>query len=158
MAPSRSATGAALIASDPHLSIILPNAWLLAAFRSPSYHAAGLMIPGLPFIALGRNPWIAWGGTSLHAASSDLVTVPADDVSRLAQREVELAVRWGRSRALRIRETQWGPVVTDVPLLAAGNETLALRWMGHRPSDEITAMLAANRARNWGTWMSGKFH
>ena len=149
VAPSRSATGAALIASDPHLSIILPNAWLLAAFRSPSYHAAGLMIPGLPFIALGRNPWIAWGGTSLHAASSDLVTVPADDVSRLAQREVELAVRWGRSRALRIRETQWGPVVTDVPLLAAGNETLALRWMGHRPSDEITAMLAANRARNW---------
>lgn len=149
VAPSRSATGASLIASDPHLSIILPNAWLLAAFRSPSYHAAGLMIPGLPFIALGRNPWIAWGGTSLHAASSDLVAVPADDVSRLPQREVELAVRWGRSRGLRIRETQWGPVVTDVPFLAAGNETLALRWMGHRPSDEISAMLAANRARNW---------
>ena len=61
-----------LIASDPHLSIVLPNACLLAAFRSPSYHAAGLLIPGLPFIALGRNPWIAWGGTNLHAASSDL--------------------------------------------------------------------------------------
>jgi penicillin amidase len=27
--------------------------------------------------------------------------------------------------------------------------TLALRWMGHRPSDETTAMLAANRARSW---------
>ena len=59
VAPSRSATGGVLIASDPHLSIILPNAWLLATFRSPSYDAAGLMIPGLPFIALGRNPWIA---------------------------------------------------------------------------------------------------
>ena len=149
MAPSRSATGAALIASDPHLSIVLPNAWLLVACRSPSYQAAGLMLPGLPFIALGRNPWIAWGGTSLHAASSDLVAVPADDVPRLAQREVELAVRWGRRRRLQIRESQWGPVVTDVPILAAGNATLALRWMGHRPSDEITAMLAANRARNW---------
>lgn len=148
VAPARSATGAALIASDPHLSIILPNAWLLAAFRSPSYHACGLMLPGLPFIALGRNPWIAWGGTSLHAASSDLVAVPADDVSRLAEREVELAVRWGRRRRFRIRESHWGPVVTDVPLLAAGDETLALRWMGHRPSDEITAMVAANRARN----------
>jgi penicillin G amidase len=27
---------------------------------------------------------------------------------------------------------------------------LALRWMGHRVSDEITAMVAVNRARSWG--------
>ena len=58
------------------------------------------MVPGLPFIALGRNPWIAWGGTSLHAASSDLVAVPAEDVSLLPRREVKLAVRWGRSRTI----------------------------------------------------------
>jgi penicillin amidase len=149
VAPSRSATGAALIASDPHLSIALPNAWLLAAFKSPSYHAAGLMIPGLPFVALGRNPWIAWGGTSLHAASSDLVVVPVEHPPLQPERTAELAVRWRRSRRILLRESRCGPVVTDVPLLAAGNETLALRWMGHRPSDEITAMLAVNRARSW---------
>ena len=39
--------------------------------------------------------------------------------------------------------------MTEVPFLASGNETLALRWMGHSPSDEITAMLAVNRARSW---------
>jgi penicillin amidase len=149
VAASRTITNAALIASDPHLSIILPNLWLLAAFKSPSYHAVGLMIPGLPFVALGRNPWIAWGGTSLHAASSDLVAITAEKAASMAAREVQLTVRWGRNRRFRIRETPWGPIVTDVPSLAAANETLALRWMGHRPSDEITAMLAVNRARNW---------
>ncbi len=149
VAPRRSATGAPLIASDPHLSIVLPNAWLLAAYKSPSYHAAGLMIPGLPFVALGRNPWIGWGGTSLHAESSDLIAVPADEASLLPGREVDLAIRWGHARKIRIRESRWGPIVTDVPILGALNDTLALRWMGHRPSDEITAMLAVNRARSW---------
>jgi penicillin amidase len=152
VAPSRTANGAALLASDPHLAITLPNAWLLAAIRSPSLHAAGLMIPGLPFIALGRNPWIAWGGTSLHAASSDLVHCPED--TPFTEREVEVPVRWGRRRKLRLRDSRWGPVITDTPLLASSNDTLALRWIGHSPSDEITAMLAVNRARNWREFIS----
>lgn len=151
---SRSANSGTLIASDPHLGIMLPNAWMLAACHSPSYHAVGLMLPGLPFMALGRNQWIAWGGTSLHAASSELVAVPAGQLANLKRREVELTVRWGRKRRICIRESQWGPVVSDVPLLRAGDVTLALRWMGHRASDETTAMLAANRARNWDEFRS----
>jgi penicillin amidase len=149
IAASRSASGAPMIASDPHLGITLPNAWVLAAWRSPSFQAAGLMLPGLPFVALGRNPWIAWGGTSLHASSSELVAVPADQVPQLNVRQEELNVRWGRKRSIRIRESRWGPIVSDVGFLNAGSETLALRWMGHWPSDESTAMLAANRARSW---------
>src|SRR5437763_1692188 len=65
-------TGKPILAADPHLALSLPNTWILAGARSPGFHAVGLMLPGLPFIASGRNPWIAWGGTSLHAATSDL--------------------------------------------------------------------------------------
>ncbi len=151
---SRCTGGAPMIASDPHLGIMLPNTWMLAACHSPSYQVLGLMLPGLPFVALGRNPWIAWGGTSLHAASSELVAVPADELPQLKQREVELNVRWGRKRRIRIRESRWGPIVSDVALLGAGDATLALRWMGHRASDETTAMLAANRARSWDEFRS----
>ncbi|MEA1671967.1 penicillin acylase family protein [Nitrospirillum sp. BR 11163] len=61
VAAGRSANGGAMIASDPHLPLGLPNPWLAAGFKSPSYHAVGLMMPGLPFVALGRNPWMAWG-------------------------------------------------------------------------------------------------
>jgi hypothetical protein len=38
----------------------------------------------------------------------------------------------------------------DAPVLPhRDGERLALRWIGHRPSDEMTAMLAVNRARDW---------
>ena len=66
VAAACSQNGGALIASDPHLSITLPNPWLLAGVRSPSHHAVGLMVPGIPFIAIGRNPLETWGWHSLQ--------------------------------------------------------------------------------------------
>ena len=152
IAATQSESGAALIANDPHLSIVLPNAWLLAGMKSPSHHAVGMMVPGLPFIAIGRNPWIAWGGASLHAASSDLVELP--NGAPLRERVETIAVRGERARALRIRESEFGPVVSDLPALRARNKNLALRWMGHRASDEFSAMLAVGRARNWQEFRS----
>ncbi len=106
IAASRSASGGTMIASDPHLGIMLPNAWVLAVCRSPSFQAAGLMLPGLPFVALGRNSWIAWGGTSLHASGTELVAVPAEEIPCLEAREAALNVRWGRKRRFRIRESR----------------------------------------------------
>ena len=145
----RSASGAPLVGADPHLPLILPSPWLICGLSSPSLNAVGLMVPGLPCVALGRNRWIAWGGTNLHAASSDLVSVPETGVSELRERKETIAVRWRRPATVAIRESPWGPVVSDLPWLGGGGETLSLRWMGHRPSDEITAMLRVNRARNW---------
>ncbi len=146
---AKSASGAPVLASDPHLSLFLPNPWLIAGMKSRSHHAVGLMIPGLPFIASGRNPRIAWGGTSLHAASSDLVVVPLDGSAEIRDRTDTLDVRWGRRRKIRLRESSCGPIVTDIPWLRSGGATLALRWIGHRPSDEMSAMLRVNRAGDW---------
>ncbi len=53
VAPKKSASGSALIAGDPHLGMGVPNLWLLAGMRSPSFTGVGFMIPGLPFIAEG---------------------------------------------------------------------------------------------------------
>ena len=80
VAPERSATGGALLASDPHLPLLLPNLWLLAGCRSPSFNVVGLMPAGLPIFALGRNPHMAWGGTNMRAAVSDLFGVRDDRV------------------------------------------------------------------------------
>lgn len=151
---ARTATGAPLIAGDPHLGLWLPNPWFIAGIASPSYRAVGLMIPGQPYVTLGRNAWIAWGGTSLHAASSDLVIVPADAQSAIREREQALGIRWGRRRKIRLRDSVWGPIVSDLAWLGWTGDALALRWMGHRPSDEITAMLRVNRARNWAEFQA----
>jgi len=152
VAAARSESGGALIASDPHLSITLPNPWLLAGLKSPSHHAVGLMVPGVPFIAIGRNPWVAWGGTSLHAASSDLLEVPSG--TALGERIETIRIRGEADFTLRVAESPWGPVVSDLPAFGSANAKLALRWMGHRPSDEFTAMLRVGRARNWDEFRS----
>ncbi len=146
----RSASGNAMIASDPHLGVTLPNLWVLAGFKSPSYHVVGMMIPGIPFVAVGRNPWIAWGGTNLRAASSDLFDISSVPDSAIHTRTERIGVRWWFDRDVTIRETDIGPVISDAKFLGAGeNGTFALRWIGHTPTDELSAMLAVNRARDW---------
>ncbi|MGE0647786.1 MAG: penicillin acylase family protein [Alphaproteobacteria bacterium] len=150
IAKSRSATGGALIASDPHLGISLPNLWLIAGIKSPSYHMVGMMVPGLPFVAVGRNQDIAWGGTNLRSASSDLFDISALPEDQIATRTETIGVRWWFDREVELRETRYGPVVSDAPVLPhKDGQRIALRWIGHRPSDELSAMLALNRARDW---------
>ena len=149
VAGRRSATGQGWLAGDPHLPLSLPSCWLIAGYRSPSYNLAGLMIPGLPAMVIGRNPFLAWGGTNLHAASSELFDVSALPPEAIRERRVRIAVRWSRPREFTVRETAYGPIVSDLPVFPARQgETLALRWVGHDASDELTALLAINRARD----------
>ena len=150
VAGRRSATGGALMANDPHLGILVPGVWLIAGVKSPSCHAVGLMGPGLPVFAIGRNPHIAWGGTNLRAASSDLVDAGGVPDSEIAERRERIRVRWWFDGQARVRETRWGPIVTDAPPLARLDlPPLALKWAGHEASDEIGAMLAVSRARDF---------
>ncbi len=149
VAGERSASGGALIANDPHLGVTQPNAWIIAGYKTPGYHTVGLMVPGLPFVALGRNPWIAWGGTNLRAANSDLIDVSGLPAEAFETERETIGVRWWFDRELEVRVSPHGPVITDAPLVEAGETTAALKWVGHQPSDELTALLALNRARDW---------
>jgi penicillin amidase len=150
VAPRRSASGGALMVNDPHLGIQLPSLWLLAGIESPGLHAVGLMFPGLPFFALGRNPDIAWGGTNMRAASSELYDVSKLAATQISERRETIKVRWWFDREVILRESPWGPVVSEAPFLeGTPGAPFALRWTGHLASDELSAMLALNRARNF---------
>ncbi len=147
---ARSASGGAMIANDPHLGLNMPNLWLAVGMRSPSFHAVGLMVPGLPFLGVGRNPDIAWGGTNLRAASSDLFDVGALPEGAFRTETVRIRQRFWFPTTREVRVTPLGPVMTDAALVPAapGTPPLALRWVGHTPTDEITALLGAARARD----------
>ncbi len=150
LAPTRTSTGGALIANDPHLGLMVPNFWIIAGLKSPSYHVVGLMGSGVPVFAIGRTPHIAWGGTHMRAASSDLFDISALPENRITERRERIGVRWWFDREVAVRESPYGPILSDVPLLAErGLPPAALRWTGHRASDEIGAMLAATRARSF---------
>lgn len=145
VAPWRSASGSALLASDPHLSLALPNLWVLAGLRSPSFNVVGLMPTGVPVFGLGRSPHMAWGGTNMRAAASDLFDASDETIETRTER---LRARWWRGRDVTIRRCALGPILSDAPSFRARpGETIALRWIGHEPSDEVTALLGAMRAR-----------
>ena len=103
------------------------------------------MIPGIPMVGLGRNAWLAWGGTSLHAASSDLVDVSQEPMT---ERREQVGVKGQSPVTIVLQETRFGPVVSDCMLLRSPRPT-ALQWVGHHPSDEMTALLGLMRAQTW---------
>jgi penicillin amidase len=149
IAPGHSASGAPLMAADTHLGTVLPNFWIVVGLKSPSYHAVGLMPPGLPIIGLGRNDDIAWSGTNMHAAQSELVDVSGAPAGSITERRERIQTRFWFDSEVTIRRASAGPIISDTSYFPARpGETIALRWVGHEASDEIGAFLGVMRARN----------
>ena len=150
----RTASGNALLSGDPHLPMVLPSFWILGGLHCPTLKTVGYMLPGLPAVMVGRTPEIAWGGTSMHAASSDLFDVSSLGDEHFSRRTEVIRTRWGRDRKVVVTESSCGPVLTDAPLFSGkkmldGGARLAFRWVGHQVSDEITAMLGVARASSF---------
>jgi penicillin amidase len=73
---ARSASGRPLLANDPHLEINrLPPVWYETVLRwrvsGRYWYAMGGTMPGIPGIALGRTPELAWGVTYGFADTLD---------------------------------------------------------------------------------------
>ena len=126
VSPARSASGGALLASDPHLPLLLPNLWLLAGVRSPLYRVVGLMPAGLPIFGLGRSETLAWGGTNMRAASSDLFDVAGKPIE---------------SRTERLRTRFWKSREVIVTLLGSGAADLGFAAVQRRAGRKRRAAL-----------------
>jgi len=72
IAPQRSRTGFALLASDPHLEIHrLPCVWYEAVLEWGDQALLGATLPGTPFFSVGRTRELAWGVTYSMADACD---------------------------------------------------------------------------------------
>ena len=65
VAPSRSASGKAMLANDPHLALNTPATWYQNHLRArpAGLDVAGSSFPGVPYVTLGQNRRITWGAT-----------------------------------------------------------------------------------------------
>lgn len=149
-----SATGAPLLAGDPHLGFALPGTWYLARIETPEGVLAGATAPGVPMMVLGHNNRIAWSFTTTGADVQDLfIESPAGEGHYMTPegprpftlREERIAVRGQADEVLRVRETRHGPVVSDLvspdgPVLAAAMANLTA------PDTAAAGLLALNRA------------
>lgn len=69
----RSANGAPLLASDPHMGHVNPNYCLLCHLKTDEgLNVIGANFPGAPGIVVGRNETSAWGMVGLMADNQDL--------------------------------------------------------------------------------------
>ncbi len=153
VAGSRTATGAPLLANDPHLLALQPGVWLELHLSAPGYLARGVALCFSPGLILGATPHHAWGATNVTGDVQDLFEVGDADVTQ--ERAETIAVRGeDEPRTFAVRETRFGPVLTHVqvglldPAAVALEETYALRWTGHdhgiRPSLALDAAQATS--------------
>ena len=161
---ARSATGGALLASDPHLGFSAPIQWYLVRIELPGGRfLAGATSPGVPLIVIGRNERLAWGFTTTHSDTQDVFVerlVPGhpdryetpDGERPFLVREERIRVRGAAEPVvMQVRETRHGPVISDLdaPGSGGGNGTvLAVAMANLAPRDSAAAgLLALNRAR-----------
>jgi penicillin amidase len=167
VAPSRSATGRAILCNDPHLRLALPSIWYLMHLRAePSktdpegYEVWGASIPGSPCIHLGHNRWLAWGVTAAVCDDVELYrekTHPLDpnrylvehDWLTMGRREEIITVRRRGEIKKTVRSTRHGPVLSDFSKRLDTSQVLSLRWTAQEPSDEFRCLYGVNRARDW---------
>jgi len=68
----RSATGATLMANDPHLGLTAPTVWYLARLELSTGGVIGGTIPGMPVVLTGRSTDLGWGLTSSYVDDQDV--------------------------------------------------------------------------------------
>jgi len=135
---AHSATGAPLLAGDPHLGFSQPPIWYLARIETPGHLLVGATAPGVPFMVLGHNGHIAWTFTTTGADVQDLfIETPDGDGYQtetgprsFATRTEVIAVRGQPDVIMKVRETRHGPVISDLspnpgPILALAMANLA---------------------------------
>ena len=81
VSPSRSATGGALLAGDPHLPSGMPGVWYEVGLELDGRFCRGASIPGLPGISLGQNNDVAFAFTNVMADVEDLFVERIEDES-----------------------------------------------------------------------------
>jgi penicillin amidase len=151
---TRSATGRAILANDPHLDFSIPSPWYMVHLLAPGLDAAGVSLPGVPAVIIGHNDRIAWGATNLQFDVQDLYHENIDLQSgryifrgRLEQARLErgaIAVKGERPIEFNAWVTTHGPI-----FLSDENRAYALRWSAANPPGFEFPFLDIDRARNW---------
>lgn len=165
---ARSATGAPLLANDPHLRLQAPPQWYLVRIETPDGVRAGATAPGVPVIVIGHNGTAAWGFTTTHSDTQDLVVekidpdnpenyLTPDGPEPFETRTEQIGLRGGESVEATFRYTRHGPVIGDVdagaasiPSAAGGDRVVALAWPGMAEGDTTSnAFFQLNKATTW---------
>ncbi len=144
LAGSRTGHGGAILASDMHLGLMVPNTWYRARLRwedpssGRSWDVTGVTLAGTPFVVAGSNGRVAWSFTNSFGDWVDVV--PIEPLGHRAYRgqdgpmEYEqwtemISVAGAEPIEAEFTRTEWGPVIGE----DHHHRPVALRWTAHFP-------------------------
>jgi penicillin G amidase len=151
------ASGHPLLSNDMHLDLSVPNIWYMADLRAPGFHAAGVTLPGIPFVVAGHNEHVAWGYTALYADVQDLYVEKLDGKGNymsadgswkpLGVDHETIHVRGGKDEALDVESTAHGPLLN--PIFTGEKRPIALAWTIYDTPAGPLPIYVMNAASNW---------
>lgn len=165
---SLTASGRALVASDPHLPLSAPAVFWpvdLTVSGEESLALSGVSFPGIPGIILGTNGYVAWGATVAGYDVTDVYeeTLTEDGQSVLFQGspvaletiEEVIAIQGRDPYTYSLKLVpHHGPIAPTIlpdhtvapPDPAAG--AMSVRWTGHELTNDLEGILGLLRAKD----------
>ena len=151
------ASGKPLLSNDMHLGLTVPNVWYMADLSAPGFHAAGVTLPGMPFVIAGHNEHVAWGFTALMGDVQDLYAEKLDGKGnyeaqdgswkRLTVDHEVIKVRGREDLVLDVESTDHGPLLN--PVLTRTEQPLALKWTLYDTTLNVLPLFEIDTASNW---------
>jgi penicillin G amidase len=144
--PAHSTGGKPIVANDPHLDArMLPGPLYPIGLITPQFRAVGVVLPGLPGIAIGRTGYVSFGLTNAYGDVQDLYveTIDPRDKERYMEGDKSLpfktiqetlvikdknAPQGYREEKVMIRLTARGPVISEVLRTLKTEKVTTLRF------------------------------
>jgi penicillin amidase len=152
-------SGKPLLSNDMHLGHQMPNLWYQAHLRCANFDAAGVTLPGLPYVIVGHNQRIAWGFTNVGPTVEDVYVETFNPAGEYLtpegwktpeHRSEVIHVKGKADAVVDVALTRHGPIITE--LVPGETRKLALRWTlydgTHDPFFEVDS------AQNWEQFRS----
>ena len=164
---AHSTSGKPIIANDPHLAFQAPGRWFIAVIKADNKTMAGLTLPGIPGIVIGKNDRISWTVTNVMADDADFYIEQLDSSKsnylldgtweKLNVIKEIIHIKDEDDIELKIKQTHRGPIISDIhpynvmyPNKYRKNPVVSMRWTAFDYSSELSAFLAINNAKNFG--------
>ncbi len=148
VAPSRSASGGAILANDPHIALSNPGTWYEAHVKFPGYENYGYFLSLIPFPLIAHNAEKAWGLTMLEQDDVNLYAeiVEGDMVMSegkfvpLQTYEDPILLKNGKKEKFEVKISPHGPIFTD-HIKGYQGRPVSLYWANHHLKNPLLDVL-----------------
>ncbi len=162
----KSESGKPIIANDPHLGYKAPGYWYAVVLNGNEWKTAGVTLPGIPAVVIGKNENVAWTFTNIMLDDADFYLEKIDTSGakyffngkweNLISVKDTIRVKDSSDVIIEILQTHRGPIISSIhpysilyPDKKRNEPVISMRWTGNDFSDEMLAAIGMNKANDW---------